>query len=102
MKTALFMDREHQWRFSSCLEMMRREGVNSVRISPAARGSDYFVGVEVGKFFTCLRPDEVDDIQKTADRVDSLPKLAVQFVRDLKRCADHLREELEAQKSAMI
>lgn len=102
MMNALFMDREHQWRFSSCLEMMRREGTACVRISPVARGAEHLVGIDVGGFFTCLRVDEIDDIKKTANRVDSLPKIAVQFVEDLKRCADHIREEIEAAKRRMI
>lgn len=102
MLHANFMDKGHQFRFSACLAMMNHVGAANVRIAPAARGAETFVGVDVSGFVTALRLDEVDNIKSVADRVDSLPKTAVQFVDDLKTCADHIREDQERKKARMI
>jgi hypothetical protein len=106
MQTAHFMNRQHPFRFSAALEMLRREGWSSLRVAPAGRGIETFVGVDVGGFTTALRPHEVDDIAKTAAKSDKLygtmPLQARQFIDALVACADHIRETEEAAKKRMI
>lgn len=102
MRTALFMDKGHEFRFSAALVLLAQEGERSLRIAPAKRADETFVGVDVGGFVTVFRLHEVDDISKVSRRVDSLPLQARQFVDGLQACADHIKEEQEAQKRRML
>lgn len=102
MRTALFMDKGHEFRFSAALVLLAQEGERSLRIAPAKRANEALVGVDVGGFLTAFRPKEVDNISSVAARVDSLPLQARQFVDSLQACADHIKEEQEAQKRRML
>jgi hypothetical protein len=102
MRSAYFMNKGHEFRFSAALVMLAEEGQRSLRVGKVERGVEEFVGADVGGWLTAFRTDEVDDIKKVAERVDSLPRQARDFVDSLQACADHIKEERAARKERMI
>jgi len=85
-------------RFSAALVVIHEEGDLSLKvevIQPSQLGYTNlrYVVVKVGRFITMFRPKEIDQLVKSAKRVDSLTGQANSLLQSLKSAAENIRDE---------